>query len=78
MHCVTEKITIGTLLIEKNIINDSSPYQRGSAVWSPEKQQLFMDSPFNELNIPKIYFGDILLLKGLDKKGIVKGFSSWF
>jgi hypothetical protein len=65
MHCVTEKFTIGQLLIEKNVINDSPPYQRASAVWSADKQQLFLDSVLNKLDVPKLYFHD---LRGQDPR----------
>lgn len=59
MHCVRESFNIGKLIIEKNVIDDSPEYQRESGVWSPEKQQLFLDSVFNGFDIPKIYFHDL-------------------
>jgi hypothetical protein len=60
MHCVTEKFSVGQFLVEKNVINTTPPYQRESAVWAPEKQQLFLDSLFNKLDTPKIYLHDLL------------------
>ena len=43
MHCVSEPFTVGLFLVECNAINESPPYQREGAVWSPEKQQLLLD-----------------------------------
>lgn len=65
MHCVSEKFTVGSFLIEKNVVNDSPPYQRESGVWSEEKQQLFLDSLFNGYDIPKLYLHD---LRGKDPR----------
>jgi hypothetical protein len=52
-------MTLGKLIVERNVINDSPDYQRESGVWSPEKQQLFLDSIFNDFDVPKVYFHDL-------------------
>jgi 5-methylcytosine-specific restriction endonuclease McrA len=52
-------MNIGVLIVERNVIQDSPEYQREAGVWSPEKQQLFLDSIFNNMDIPKIYFHDL-------------------
>ena len=65
MHCGTEPFTIGRLLVEKNSINISPDYQRESAVWAKDKQQLFPDSILNSYDVPKIYFHD---LRGKDPR----------
>lgn len=59
MECTTKPITIGLLMVERNVINDSPPYQRESGIWSREKQQLFLDSLFNNYDVPKLYFHDL-------------------
>jgi hypothetical protein len=46
-------------MVERNVINDSPPYQRESGIWSREKQQLFLDSLFNNYDVPKLYFHDL-------------------
>ena len=63
MHCNTVQFSIGKFLVEKNVVQDNPPYQRESAVWSEEKQQLFIDFLFNGYDIPKIYLHD---LRGVD------------
>jgi uncharacterized protein with ParB-like and HNH nuclease domain len=65
MHCISEKFTVGTFLVERNVINDSPDYQRESGVWSNEKQQLFLDSLLNGYDIPKLYLHD---LRGKDPR----------
>lgn len=65
MHCISEKFTVGTFLVERNVVNDSPVYQRESGVWSDEKQQLFLDSLFNGYDIPKLYLHD---LRGKDSR----------
>jgi len=65
MHCNTVQFSIGKFLVEKNAVQDNPPYQRESAVWSEDKQQLFIDSLFNGYDIPKIYFHD---LRGLNPR----------
>ena len=59
MHCVTDRISVGLFLVEKNVINDSPEYQRESGIWSPEKQQLFIDSILNKYDVPKLYLHDL-------------------
>ena len=61
MRCVSSEppYTAGRLLIERNAINESPDYQRESAVWSPSKRQLFVDSILNGYDIPKLYFHDL-------------------
>jgi hypothetical protein len=58
MHCLTDKLSIGQLWVDKNSINIEPDYQRESGVWSLNKKQLFIDSLINNLDIPKIYFHD--------------------
>lgn len=65
MHCTSQQISVGLFLVEKNVINDSPPYQRESGVWSPDKQRLFIDSLFNGYDVPKIYLHD---LRGKDPR----------
>ena len=65
MHCISEKFTVGTFLVERNVVNDSPVYQRESGVWSDEKHQLFLDSLFNGYDIPKLYLHD---LRGKDSR----------
>lgn len=64
MSCVTQQFPISRLYVEANIIDDSPDYQRESAIWSKEKQQLFIDSIFHEYDIPKIYFHDLRSMEG--------------
>src|SRR5216683_6162797 len=59
MECTTKPQNIGLLMVERNVINDSPPYQRESGIWSREKQQLFLDSLFNNYDVPKLYFHDL-------------------
>jgi hypothetical protein len=59
MKCVSQPFTVGKLWVERNVIDESPPYQRESGLWSEERQQLFIDSVFNDLDVPKIYFHDI-------------------
>ncbi len=59
MHCLSERMSIGRLVVERNVIQDNPEYQRESGVWSPEKKQLFLDSILNDIDIPKIYFHDL-------------------
>ena len=68
MHCYSDKFNIGQLFVERNAINENPTYQRESAIWSLEKQQLFIDSIVNNYDIPKIYFHD---LRG-EKKELMK------
>lgn len=59
MQCVTQPFTIGKLRVNKNLINSSPPYQRESGLWSRERKQLFIDSLFNNFDVPKLYFHQI-------------------
>jgi hypothetical protein len=59
MRCKNDTFTIGKLLVEKNTINDSPTYQRESGIWSLDKKQLFLDSLFNQFDVPKLYFHDV-------------------
>src|SRR5579859_2651019 len=73
MHCVTERMSIGMFVVEKNVINDSPEYQRESGVWSPDKQQLFLDSIFNKFDVPKIYLHDLRGKHGKYKFSVIDG-----
>lgn len=59
MYCNPDKLTIGTFLLNLNSYNLEPVYQRESAIWSPEKQQLFIDSILNRFDVPKFYFHDL-------------------
>lgn len=59
MNCYTDKLSIGELYRQKSAINEKPAYQRESAVWSPEKKRLFIDSLINGYDIPKIYFHEL-------------------
>jgi Protein of unknown function DUF262/HNH endonuclease len=59
MKCLSQPFTIGKLFVERNVIDENPPYQRESGLWSDEKQALFIDSVFNDFDVPKIYFHDI-------------------
>lgn len=65
MHCGREPFTLANLVVQRNAINERPPYQRESAIWSVEKKQLFIDSLFNEFDVPKIYLHD---LRGKDRR----------
>ena len=73
MHCNSKPFTIGTFLVERNVINDSPEYQRESGVWSDEKQQLFLDSLFNGFDVPKLYLHDLRGSKGRYKYAVIDG-----
>jgi hypothetical protein len=64
MKCVPENVSIGFMLTNRGVINDSPEYQRESGIWSLDKKQLFLDSLFNQFDIPKIYFEDLRGAKG--------------
>jgi hypothetical protein len=65
MHCTTTQMSLGRFLTERNSINLNPTYQRESGVWSPEKQQLFLDSLLNGYDVPKLYLHD---LRGQDPR----------
>ena len=60
MRCVlAQHFTIKKALAWKSAIEERPPYQRESAVWSLDKQQLFIDSILNGYDVPKIYLHDL-------------------
>lgn len=59
--------------MERNVINENPEYQRESAIWSKEKQQLFLDSIFHNIDIPKIYFHDVRNENGRYYYSIIDG-----
>ena len=60
MRCVlAQHFTIKKALRWKSAIEERPPYQRESAVWSMDKQQLFIDSILNGYDVPKIYLHDL-------------------
>lgn len=73
MHCDTKTQTLGWLIVEKNRIDVSPPYQRESGVWSVAKQQLFIDSLVNRYDIPKLYFNDLRQKKGEHQFAVIDG-----
>lgn len=73
MQCVTERMSLGEILVQKNVFNQSPPYQRESAVWSEEKQQLFIDSLLNKFDVPKIYLHDLRSKAGKYDYAIIDG-----
>jgi len=73
MHCTNDQFTIGKLWVTKNGINESPEYQRESAIWSKEKQQLFIDSILNGFDVPKLYFHDQRPDNGIYEYSVVDG-----
>lgn len=73
MRCEPSSFSITQLFIERNSIDESPSYQRESAVWSPEKRALFIDSIINGYDIPKIYFHDLRDFKKLKKYAVIDG-----
>jgi hypothetical protein len=60
VRCVlAQHFTIKKALSWKSAIEERPPYQRESAVWSLDKQQLFIDSILNGYDVPKIYLHDL-------------------
>ena len=60
MRCVlAQHFTIRKALRWRSSIEERPPYQRESAVWSLDKQQLFIDSLLNGYDVPKIYLHDL-------------------
>ena len=51
----TETWTVGQLVRRQRQINFSPPYQRNGGAWSMARKQLFIDSLFNNFDIPKLY-----------------------
>ena len=73
MHCDTQLFTVASLYTERNSIEENPSYQRESAIWSPAKQELFIDSMINNYDIPKIYFHDLRPEKKLKRYSIIDG-----
>lgn len=73
MHCIDQQFPISKLWVTRNSINESPEYQRESAVWSRDKQQLFIDSIINKFDVPKLYFHDLRGSKGLHDFAVVDG-----
>lgn len=73
MHCIEQPFPISKLWVNRNSIEESPEYQRESAVWSIEKQQLFIDSILNKFDVPKLYFHDMRADKGLKDYAVVDG-----
>lgn len=59
MHCQTERFSVGTFWVERSAIQLTPPYQREGSIWSIERKQLFLDSLFNNYDVPKIYMHDL-------------------
>jgi hypothetical protein len=60
MRCVpAHDFTVAKVFLWRKALNDDPPYQRESAVWSLDKQQLFIDSLLNGYDAPKIYLHDL-------------------
>jgi hypothetical protein len=60
VRCVlAQHFTIKKALRWRSAIEERPPYQRESAVWSLDKQQLFIDSILNGYDVPKIYLHDL-------------------
>jgi hypothetical protein len=60
MRCVPAHFfTIAKARAWRSSIEERPPYQRESAVWSLDKQQLFIDSLLNGYDVPKIYLHDL-------------------
>ena len=60
MRCVpAHHFTVAKARTWRSAIEEHPPYQRESAVWSLDKQQLFIDSLLNGYDVPKIYLHDL-------------------
>lgn len=60
MRCVLARdFTVVKVLRWRHALFDDPPYQRESAVWSLDRQQLFIDSLLNGYDVPKIYLHDL-------------------
>ncbi len=73
MYCLNDKKSIGKLYVERNAIDEKPAYQRESAIWSPEKMELFIDSLMNDYDVPKLYFHDLTALQSLKKYALIDG-----
>jgi 5-methylcytosine-specific restriction endonuclease McrA len=68
MECNPRHLSLANLHIERNTLDENPVYQRESAVWSLDKQQLFIDSLINGYDVPKMYFHDIRGVSKTPKK----------
>ncbi len=60
MRCVpAHHFTVAKARTWRSAIEEHPPYQRESAVWSLDQQQLFIDSLLNGYDVPKIYLHDL-------------------
>jgi hypothetical protein len=60
MRCIlAHHFSISKARSWRSAIEERPPYQRESAVWSLDKQQLFIDSLLNGYDVPKIYLHDL-------------------
>ena len=60
MRCVpAHHFTVAKARAWRSAMEDRPPYQRESAVWSLDKQQLFIDSLLNGYDVPKLYLHDL-------------------
>lgn len=60
MRCVpAHHFTVAKARTWRSAIDQDPPYQREGAVWSLDKQQLFIDSLLNGYDVPKIYLHDL-------------------
>ena len=73
MYCETKTFTIGKFFVEKNSIDLSPEYQRESGLWGRDKQQLFLDTLFNQYDVPKIYMHALKRNGGLHSYALVDG-----
>ena len=73
MHCIDQPFPISKLWVNRNAILENPEYQRESAIWSQERQQLFIDSILNKFDVPKLYFHDLRGKQGLHDYAVVDG-----
>lgn len=73
MHCIDQPFPISKLWVNRNAILENPEYQRESAIWSLERQQLFIDSILNKFDVPKLYFHDLRGAPGLYDYAVVDG-----
>ncbi|WP_339950796.1 DUF262 domain-containing protein [uncultured Albimonas sp.] len=59
MICVSDRFSIGKILVESKRIDMAPSYQRESGAWSADKKKLFIDSLINGFDIPKVYLHDL-------------------
>ena len=73
MRCETGKKTIGRFFLDKNAIDLSPEYQRESNAWGRERKELFLDTLFNEYDVPKLYLHELPTNGGLHTHALVDG-----